>query len=72
MKSGRMKKLHEICASGQAQKIDGFLVDITSAYLLVKCHEQAKKDRTREIIETQPLDKVISIAWRANRAGLTK
>ena len=59
----RIEKLREVLKNHQAQKIDGFLMDVTTADLLLRCHSMAS-DRTKEFIETKPLDKVVDIAWR--------
>jgi hypothetical protein len=60
----RIEKLRQIGETGQAAKIDGILVDIVSAGLLVNIYDAAQLPKTRTIIETLPLPKVMEVAWR--------
>ena len=64
--AGRIDTLQSIVDNHQAQKIDGFLVDAQTANLLLQIHGKGN-DRTKNTIETAPLDRVADAAW-----GLTK
>ena len=64
--AGRLDTLQGILDNHQAQKIDGMLVDAQTANLLLQLHSKGN-DKTKNTIETAPLDKVVNVAW-----GLTK
>lgn len=63
-KLDRMTKIRNILSHKQAKKVDGFLVDITTANMLVYMFDNAKQEKTREIIATAPLDKVAEIGYK--------
>jgi hypothetical protein len=59
--SPRIAALRQIVADRQYAKVDGVLVDLWTAQAVVACYE-AGSDRTRRIIETAPLEKVVALA----------
>jgi hypothetical protein len=63
----RMDQIREIVETKGYAEIDGFLVDIMTASLLLQCHEKGS-DKTKHAIESAPLDKVAATAWKVAAA----
>ena len=67
--AGRIDTLRQIVDSHQHQKVDGMLVDVQTANLLLKCYEGVSTDKARSAIETAPLERVVDMAWKVTKQG---
>ena len=65
LESDRMEKLTDIVENSQAEKIDGILVDVQSASLVLRCYNMTGSKKVQEAIKTGPIDKVVRICWKA-------
>jgi hypothetical protein len=62
----RIGKLRTIVRDHQAARVDGYLVDATTAALLVKVYE-ALKPANRELFGKPDLARLVDLAWKAGR-----
>lgn len=60
----RIAALRSIVASGGARRVDGYVVDITTAALLVAVFEAFKKNESREKFGRVPLPVLVDFAWK--------
>jgi hypothetical protein len=67
--AGRIDTLRQIVDSHQHQEVDGMLVDVQTANLLLKCYEGVSTDKARSAIETAPLERVVDMAWKVTKQG---
>jgi hypothetical protein len=63
IETDRMETLRQIVAEHQHQKIEGQIVDVQTAALLVKVWDQLRPD-LREKVAAHPLEKFVAIAWK--------
>jgi hypothetical protein len=62
----RIAALREIVSKHTAKRVDGFLVDATTAALLVKVYE-ALSPKSREKFGAPSLDRLVELAWKCAR-----
>lgn len=60
----RMDQVRAIVKDSTAAEIDGLLVDLFTASLLMQCHDKGNA-RTKAAIETAPLARVVQVAYQA-------
>lgn len=65
----RIAALRRIVADHAFEKVDGCVVDMTTANLLVQVYDLLKSDKARHNFETAPLTRVVDIAWKATTHG---
>lgn len=71
-KSSRYNRLKKIVKDFQAEKIDGVLVDVQSANVMVKVRDALKTKKNQERFETAPIEKVAKICWNAVESRRSK
>lgn len=59
----RITKLREIADTKQHDTIDGVLVDVMTAKVIVMCYDQGN-DETKHVIESFPIKDVGKTAWK--------
>lgn len=59
----RIGKLQEILAHGQAMKIEGYLMDYTTASMLVAIYD-ALKPASQDKFDSIPLPKLVDFGWK--------
>jgi len=64
----RIAKVLEIGRSGMAATIDGYLVDTTTAALLVKVYNALSR-KNKAKFERLPLDRLVDFAWSVTAKG---
>lgn len=62
----RIGKLREIDRTGMAARIDGHIVDIVTAGLLVKVYD-ALSPASREMFGKPSLERLVDLAWKVAR-----
>ena len=61
--AARIDTLRSIVQNGQHEEIDGMIVDLQTANLLIQIYEKGN-DNTKNLIDTAPLEKVVGAAWK--------
>lgn len=61
--ASRIDTLRSIVQNGQHEEVDGMVVDLQTANLLVQIYDKGN-DNTKNLVETAPLEKVVGAAWK--------